>query len=120
MNESANEWLIVLGSVGACILLVMLFVRHLETRVNKVDTKLHKDEERISVLEVKDYNQDARLDAHRKVLIQVKKDVRSLGKDIGWDDSNRSTQVMDAKSMSNLVELSRKKPPDDEPPPDAA
>ena len=115
-----SEWLIVLGSVGICILLVMLFVRHLETRVNAVDTKLHKDEERISTLEVKEYNQDMRLDAHRKVLIQVKKDVKGLGADIGWDDSNRATQVMDAGTMATLVDISRKKPPDDEPPPEAA
>lgn len=115
-----NEWVIVLASAGACIVLVMLFVSHLETRVNKVDTKLQKDEERISTLEVHDYNQDARLDAHRKVLIQVKKDVRGLGKDIGWDDSNRTTQVMDAEVVAKLVDITRKKPGDDEPPPDAA
>ena len=115
-----NEWLIVLGSVGACILLIMSFVRHLETRVNRVDTKQQKDEERISTLEVKDYNQDMRLDAHRKVLIQVKKDVRGLGRDIGWDDSNRATQVMDPGDMAKLVDISRKKSTDDEPPPDAA
>lgn len=115
-----NEWLIVLGSVGVCILLIMLFVRHLESRVDEVGTQLKKDEERISSLEVHDYNQDMRLDAHRKVLIQVKKDVRGLGNDIGWDDSNRATQVMDANAMASLVKLSRKKPPNDEPPPDAA
>ncbi len=115
-----NEWVIVLVSVGACIVLVMLFVRHLEGRVNTVDTKVQKDEERISNLETHDYNQDARLDAHRKALIQVKKDVRGLGKDIGWDDSNRATQVMDVTVMSNLVELAKKKPGDDEPPPNAA
>lgn len=115
-----NEWVIVLASAGICIVLVMLFVRHLENRVNDVDSKQQKDEERISTLEVHDYNQDARLDAHRKALIQVKKDVRGLGKDIGWDDSNRSTQVMDATVVASLAEMSRKKPGDDEPPPNAA
>lgn len=115
-----SEWVIVLGSVGVCIVLVMLFIRHLEGRVDSVDTKLQKDEERISTLEVNDYNQGIRLDAHRKAIIQVKKDVRGLGADIGWDDSNRSTQVMDTTVMANLVELAKKKPGDDEPPPDAA
>lgn len=115
-----NEWLVVLVSVGICIILVMLFIRHLENRVNDVDSKVQKDEERISTLETRDYNQDARLDAHRKALIQVKKDVRGLGADIGWDDNNRTTQVMDTVVMANLVELAKKKPGDDEPPPNAA
>lgn len=115
-----NEWVIVLAAVGSCILLVMLFVYHLETRVDKVDTTQQQSEERISTLEVHDYNHEARLDAHRKALIQVKKDVRGLGKDIGWDDSNRATQVMDLTAVSNLVDITRKKPSDDEPPPDAA
>lgn len=115
-----NPWLIVLGAVGACFVLVMLFVRYLESRVNEVDTKVQKDEERISTLEVNDYNQGIRLDAHRKALIQVKKDVRTLGRDVGWDDSNRSTQVMDATVVASLVESTRKKPEDDEPPPNAA
>lgn len=115
-----NEWVIVLGSVGVCVLLIMLFVRQLEDRVDSVDTKQKKDEERISVLEVRDDTQDARLDAHRRAIIQVKKDVKGLGKDIGWDDSNRATQVMDASAMTTLVQLSKKKPGDDEPPPNAA
>lgn len=115
-----SEWLIVLASVGICIVLVMLFIRHLENRVNDVDEKQQKDEERISTLEVNDYNQGIRLDAHRKALVQVKKDVRELGKDIGWNDSDRSTQVMDANVVASLVESTRKKPDDDEPPPNAA
>lgn len=114
-----SEWLIVLGSVSICILLIMLLVRQLETRVDKVDTQQKQDGERISTLEVHDYNHGIRLDTHRKVIVQLKQDVRGLGKDIGWDDSNRATQVMDADAMSNLVKLSQKKP-DDEPPPDAA
>lgn len=107
-------------AIGAavCIILIMLFLRHLEGRVNKVDDTQHQAVERISSLEVKDYAQDARLDAHRKALIQVKKDVRELGKDVGWDDSGRSTQVMDTTLVSELA-LKSKKPPD-EPPPNAA
>ncbi len=115
-----NEWVIVLASVGICIVIVMLFVRHLENRVDKVDTTQQQAEERISTLEVHDYNQDARLDAHRKALIQVKKDVKALGQDVGWDDSCRSTQVMDTRAVAELVDITRKKPPDDEPPPNAA
>lgn len=113
-----NEWLIVLASVGSCIVLIMLVVHHLESRVDKADMRQKKDEERISSLEVHEYNQDMRLDAHRKVLVQVKKDVRGLGKDIGWDDSHRTTQVMDADTMSSLLDITRKKPDDE--PPDAA
>jgi hypothetical protein len=115
-----NEWVIVLAAVGICFVFVALFLRYLEHRVDEVDTTQRKSEERINTLEVHDYNQDARLDMHRKALIQVKKDVKDLGQDVGWDDSCRSTQVMDTTVMSNLVELSRKKPGDDEPPPNAA
>lgn len=114
-----NEWLIVLGAVSVCILLIMSFFRHLEARVDKADVTQKHDSDRISSLEVKDYAQDARLDYHRKHLIQVKKDVKQLGKDVGWDDSGHSTQVMDTKVMTTLANQT-KKPPDDEPPPNAA
>lgn len=105
---------VVLGCLGAFILLC----RWLANYVDGVVTKQTHQEERISSLEVKDYAQDARLDAHRKAIIQAKKDIKALGKDVGWDDSNRATQVMDTKQV---VELTKKmKEPPDEPPPNAA
>ena len=103
-----SPWVIVLASVGACFLLIMWFVRYLENRVNKVDATQHHTHERISSLEVKDYNQDARLDAHRKALIHIKKDIRELGKDVGWDESRRQTQVIDGNTLSQLIEKTKK------------
>lgn len=107
-----------LAIVLACLGAFILLCRWLANYVDRVAKKQGHHEERISSLEVKDYAQDARLDMHRKALIQAKKDIKALGKDVGWDDSNRSTQVMETKHVAELV-AQTKKPPD-EPPPDAA
>jgi len=105
--------------VGGCLLAFMLLCWQLWDEISKVIKWLRNHHDRISSLEVKDYQQDARLDMHRKVLIQAKKDIKALGKDVGWDDNNRATQVMETQSVLELVKKTKNEPPD-EPPPDAA
>lgn len=104
--------------VAACLGAFLILCWQLWGSIEKVINSLRRHDNRISSLEVKDYAQDARLDVHRKHIIQAKKDIKALGKDVGWDDSNRSTQVMETQ---HVIELARKsKEPPDEPPPDAA
>lgn len=62
-------------------------------------TKHHDD--RISSLEVKDTVQDERLDQHdqrfhedERALRMLSKEVGELGKDVGWEDDRRETQVL--------------------------
>lgn len=104
--------------VALCLGAFMVLCWLLWEDITRVVSSMRKHDDRISKLEVNDYNQDVRLDAHRKHLIKVKKDIRELGHDVGWDDSGRSTQVMESTQISDLV--SRTKKPDDEPPDDAA
>lgn len=104
--------------VGGCLVAFVALCWLMWDDVAKVIKWLRKHEERISTLEVKDYNQDARLDYHLKHLIKAKRDIKQLGKDVGWDDSKHGTQVMDAQSALELVSKSKKPP--DEPPPNAA
>lgn len=110
--------MIFLAVVFGCLAAFIFLCRWLANHVDGVAAKQVTHEDRISSLEVKDYAQDARLDMHRKHLIQAKKDIKALGKDLGWDDSNRATQVMETQ---HVVDLTKKmKEPPDEPPPNAA
>lgn len=84
----------------------------------RVFRRVEQDDERISQLETKEYQQDARLDAHLKAIIQVKKDVHGLGQDVGWDDNRRVTKIMGTAATAELQAAAKK--PDDEPPDDAA
>lgn len=104
------ELAILCGVALALVLFVTVIVR--------VYRRVDQEDERISQLETKDYQHDARLDAHLKAIIQVKKDVRGLGQDIGWDDNRRVTKIMGTAATANL--LTQTKKPDDEPPDDAA
>lgn len=104
------ELAILCGVVFALVIFVAVVV--------KVSRRVDKEDERISQLETKDYQQDARLDAHLKAIIQVKKDVTGIGQDIGWDDNRRVTKIMGSAATADLQAQSKK--PDDEPPDDAA
>lgn len=95
--------------LGALVLLLILY-RYLEHRVSKVAKLQQHQEERISGLEIKDYGQDFRMDAQDKKLdildtrtVRTLRDVKELGRDIGWGDDKRETQV-----------LKPKPPPDDD------
>lgn len=111
--------MIFFGVVALCLGAFMLLCWVMWEDMTRMFRSIRKHHDRISKLEVNDYAKDARLDAHRKHLIKIKQDIRELGKDVGWDDSGRSTQVMEATQISQLANKS-KKPPDDEPPPTAA
>jgi hypothetical protein len=90
--------------VLAALTLFVILCKHLEDLVNKVIVWLKKADERISTLEVHEDNQDARLDAqgHRldrqgDTLRSVKTELKEMGKDVGWNDDNRKTQVLKLK-----------------------
>ena len=104
--------------VGGCLVEFVVLCWLMWDDMGRVIKWLRKHEERISELEVKDYNKTARLDYQLKHLIRAKKDIKQLGKDVGWDDSKHGTQVMDFQSAVELANKSKKPP--DEPPPNAA
>ncbi len=110
--------MIFFGVVALCLGSFTLLCWLMWEDMTKLARFIRKQDDRISKLEVNEFSQDARLDAHRKHLIKIKHDVRELGKDVGWDDSGRSTQVMDASQIRDLATKS-KEPPDDDPPPTA-
>lgn len=103
--------LVILCGVALALLLFVAVVR-------KVNRRVDHEDERISQLETKDFQQDARLDAHLKAIIQVKKDVKGIGQDIGWDDNRRVTKIMGTAATADLLAQSKK--PDDEPPDESA
>ena len=92
------------------LVLVIILYRLLETRVNKLFRSLRHTDDRVSSLEIKDFGQDFRMDAHDKRLEthdrrfqRLNVEVKELGRDIGWSDDQRKTDVIKPKT-----------PPDDD------
>jgi hypothetical protein len=83
--------IIAVGAV-ALLVLIILFLRYLEDRVEEI---AEEHTERISTLEVKDTAHGARLDNHQKILALHSKDLKELGADVGWDEGKRVTQMLD-------------------------
>ncbi len=114
--------LIVGGAVALLLGIVLLFLRYLEGRVDRVSTQQQEVVERISTLEVNDYAQDARLDRQQHIVKRLTRNVQEIGEDVGWDggwgDDGRKTEL--SKTVVMLDPLSPIKKPPDEPPDDAA
>ncbi len=72
----------------------VIILRTLEGKVGSLSKRQRDSESRIGGLEVKDYAQDLRLDAQQRAIKGIKGDVRELGRDIGWGDEKRKTQVI--------------------------
>lgn len=88
-------------SILCGIVLLALLYRMLEQRVDAVIRWIRHTDDRVSSLEVKDYGQDFRMDDHDKKLDthdqrfqRVNVELKELGKDIGWSDNNRKTEVV--------------------------
>lgn len=96
--------------VLTCLALFIFLCLYLTGYVDRVVRWQRNQHERISVLEQHEMSQDSRLDRQHAVLKMVKKDIRELGKDVGWADDRAKTQVNKTLVM----------PPKDEPPDDAA
>jgi hypothetical protein len=78
-----------------CVLSVFVIIlKKLEDKTASLGKQQRDSESRIGGLEVKDYAQDLRLDAQQRAIKGIKGDVRELGKDIGWGDEKRRTQVI--------------------------
>jgi len=100
--------MIIVAIVLVCVGLFILFCKTLEDDVGKVVEYQRQTHERISVvhdrvstIEQHEYAQDARLDHQQKQLKGLREDVSEMGKDIGWKDDNRKTQVMKQKNSEN-------------------
>jgi methylphosphotriester-DNA--protein-cysteine methyltransferase len=78
-----------------CVLGVFVIIfRRIEDKLVQIDKSQWHSEDRISGLEVKDYAQDLRLDAQQLKIKDLNKHVDELGRDIGWSDDRRHTQVL--------------------------
>lgn len=97
-------------AVLAALALFILLCLYLTGYVDRVVRWQKHQHERISVLEEHEVSQDSRLDRQHAVLKMVKKDLQTLGRDVGWGDDNTKTQLNRTLVM----------PPKDEPPDDAA
>ena len=102
-----------LAVVLTCLACFILLCWMMWDEISKVVRWQHKQHDRISKLEAHDGEQDkmlishdSRLDRQHSQLKMVKKDIRELGKDVGWGDEKARTQLLKAAT----------KPPDDEPP----
>lgn len=93
--------MIVVAVVLCCLGLFILLCKHLEDVVHRVVKWQRKSHERISTLEVNDFAQDARLDNQQKHIKRLREDVKEMGKDIGWTDDDRKTQVMKTKDPTD-------------------
>lgn len=93
-----------------CLAGIIFLCAWLTGYVDKVVSWQRKQHDRISTLEVNDYRQDTKLDKHTAQLHMLKRDVKTLGKDVGWGDDLSKTQLAKTQVM----------PPKDEPPDDAA
>ncbi len=76
----------------------VLIFKALEDKMVKIGKRQRDSETRISGLEIKDFSQDVRLDAQQRHIIELKTDVNELGKDLGWVDDKRRTQVLKKNS----------------------
>lgn len=84
---------------------VLILYRLLEKRVTRILAWARQTDERIStlsdrtgLLEVKDHARDAALHRQAGWLQRMRRDVRSLGRDIGWVDDLHNTQVLKKKT----------------------
>ncbi len=90
-----------IGIIALCVLvLVLILYRLLEHRVSVLLRRSRYNDDRISSLEVKDYGQDNRMDGHDKTLDvhddrfrRLHNEVKELGRDVGWDDDMRRTDI---------------------------
>lgn len=89
-----------LAAVFACLALFIFLCLYLTGYIDKVVAWQKKQHERISVLDERistledhEVSQDSRLDRQHAQLKMVKKDVRELGKDVGWGDDLTKTQL---------------------------
>lgn len=94
-----------------CLALLFLLFKTFEDRFRTMIKWQRHTHERLSGLEIKDYAQDLRLDAQQdhikgqhERINHLRSEVDELGRDVGWTDDNRGTQV-----------LKPKLPPDDTP-----
>ena len=97
--------MIVTAIILCCVGLFVILCRQLESRVDKIVDFSRQTHERISRIEDHEneqdqhlYAHDSRIDRTQKELKQLKKDVNEMGKDIGWSDDDRKTQVMKQKN----------------------
>jgi hypothetical protein len=79
--------------LGVLSVFVILF-KALEDKLVRVSKRQRDSETRIGGLEVKDYAQDVRLDHQQQAIKRLNKEVGELGKDVGWDDDRRKTNVI--------------------------
>ena len=98
--------------IGVLVLLLVIWLlyRRLEARIEEVLDTQDEAEGRLLGLEVKEYSQDERMDslestlvAHAKFMVSTRRDVDNLGRDVGWDDSKRKTQVMLPTTTQSLL-----------------
>lgn len=89
--------MIVAAIVFCCIGLLVLVWSQLHDRVAKVTDEAEVLVERISNLEIHEQAQDSRIDRTQLVVKKIREDVTEIGKDVGWKDDNRRTQVMKQK-----------------------
>ncbi len=76
----------------------VLILKTLEDKMVKIGKRQRDSDTRISGLEIKDFGQDLRLDAQQRHIKELKQDVDELGKDLGWTDDKRRTQVLKQNS----------------------
>lgn len=82
--------LIVLSVLGVFVLIL----KKMEDRLVRLDKTQGNSDDRISGLEVKDYAQDLRLDTQQRIMKDILRNLDELGRDVGWSDDRRSTQVI--------------------------
>lgn len=97
--------MIVTVIILCCVGLFVILCKQLESRVDRVVDFSRKTHERISRIELHEneqdqhlYAHDSRLDRQQKIVTRLQQDVGEMGKDIGWKDDDRKTQVMRQKN----------------------
>lgn len=115
VHPHLNAIILSFVGIGACTVIVILFMRRLELRVQELSEEHEDVQGRIIGLEVKEYSQDTRLDshestleAHAKFMVQTQREVDDVGRDIGWEDGKRKTQVMLPSTTQNLLSETKK------------
>lgn len=96
---------------GLFLVLFILFCRRLESRIEALKDDQEDVEGRVIGLEVKEYSQDERLEEHDSVIgnharfmVHMRREVDELGRDVGWDDNKRRTQVMNPSTTQDLLD----------------
>lgn len=76
---------------------LFLLFKKLEGKIRSVTGWQKHTEERISTLESNDFQREGQLSRHTTFIKKMRRDLNTLGRDVGWSDDLHKTQTLEKK-----------------------